>query len=248
MRHSVSADGFRVPDPSNGEIRNAIGPLTCMTMCFLLVKWGGGLVQGTGSIAGTTFARNSAGNYARARTKPVNPRSALQIAVRSAVGYFTQRWADVLTTTQRGQWATYANYVNMKNKLGESIKLSGFNHYIRVNTVRQQLGNSKCDDGPSVLALPEKDPTFAISASVATQKISVVWDDTLPWTDIAASVLGVWMGRPQKKTRNYFGGPWKVMGPIPGNQTSPTQMTPPMPLGTRAEGMVLRPNRNRADR
>jgi hypothetical protein len=195
-----------------------------------LVRFGNGVVQISGSIGGTVFARNSSGNYARARTKPVNTRTILQTNVRGYIGLLTQRWHDVVTATQRGAWATYAAAVNMKNKLGESIKISGFNHYIRVNTVRLQLGQSKCDAGPTTLSLPEKDPNFAVSASVVTQKLSIVWDDTLPWTDITASVLGVWMGRPQLATRNYFSGPWKKAGSIPGNQTSPTLVDAPMTL------------------
>ncbi|GAI01350.1 unnamed protein product, partial [marine sediment metagenome] len=43
-----------------------------------LIKYGGGIVQISGSIAGTVFARNKMGNYARPRTKPVNPRTARQ--------------------------------------------------------------------------------------------------------------------------------------------------------------------------
>ena len=38
-----------------------------------LVKYGGGIIQMSGSMAGNTFARNRYGNYMRARTKPVNP-------------------------------------------------------------------------------------------------------------------------------------------------------------------------------
>ncbi|GAI58374.1 unnamed protein product, partial [marine sediment metagenome] len=37
-----------------------------------LVKYGGGITQMSGSIAGNTFARNRYGNYVRSRTKPIN--------------------------------------------------------------------------------------------------------------------------------------------------------------------------------
>ncbi|GAH13494.1 unnamed protein product, partial [marine sediment metagenome] len=48
-----------------------------------LVKYGGGIVQMSGSIAGNTFARNRYGNYVRARTKPINPNSDRQVVVRA---------------------------------------------------------------------------------------------------------------------------------------------------------------------
>ena len=195
-----------------------------------LVKYGGGIIQASGSIAGTTHARNRYGNYIRARTKPVNPRSIRQTNVRGYIGLLAQRWHDTLTAGMRITWNTYANAVAMKNRLGETTYMTGFNHYLRTNTVRLQCENSKCDNGPTVLSLPEKDPTFAVSASAATQLLTITFDDTLPWTDIAASILGVWMGEPQLVTRNFFGGPWKYAGNIPGNQESPKTMAPPMTL------------------
>jgi len=195
-----------------------------------LIKFGGGIVQASGSIAGTVHARNRFGNYTRPRTKPVNPRSSKQVVIREAIGLLTQKWHDVLSDAQRTAWNTYAAAVAMKNRLGEVIYITGFNHYCRVNVVRIQCGQSQCPNGPTVLSLPEKDPSFHITASAATQKITVTWDDTLPWGDIPASVMQVEMGVPQLKTRNFFNGPWKFVGSIPGNQTSPTEMTAPMTL------------------
>lgn len=195
-----------------------------------LVRLGGGIIQMSGSIAGNTFARNASGNYARARTKPVNPTSPLQVARRSALAYLTEYWHETLSAANRTAWATYANAVSMKNRLGETIKLSGFNHFIRVNAYRYAVGQNLCPNGPTVLSLPDKDPTFSITASVATQLISVTWDITLPWGDIAASVMGVLMGRPQLVTRNFFRGPWNVAGSIPGNGASPATMTAPFTL------------------
>jgi hypothetical protein len=195
-----------------------------------LIKYGGGIIQASGSIAGNTFARNRFGNYARPRTKPVNPQSSYQVVIRTAMAYFTQRWHDTVTAAQRTAWNTYAAAVAMNNRLGETVYLTGFNHYLRVNIVRLQLGQSTCDAGPPTLTLPEQDPTFAITASVATQLITVTWNDSAPWSDIAASVLGLWMGQPQAATRNFFNGPWRMMGSIPGNGTSPTTMAPSFTL------------------
>lgn len=190
-----------------------------------LIRYGGGIVQMSGSIAGTTHARNRFGNYSRARTKPVNPNSTLQVAIRSALSYLTTYWHETLSAAQRIAWGTYANAIAMKNRLGETTYLTGFNHFLRSNIVRVQLGQTLCPNAPTILSLPDKDSTFAIAASAATQKVTVTWDDTLPWGDIAASVMGLWMGVPQLTTRNYFGGPWRCNGSIPGNQTSPTEKT-----------------------
>jgi len=105
-----------------------------------LVKYGGGIIQMSGSIAGNTYARNRYGNYARARTKPVNPNSAQQQVIRGAMQELTTRWAQTLTALQRAAWNLYGTNVAMLNKLGETIKLSGFNHYLRSNIPRVQIG------------------------------------------------------------------------------------------------------------
>jgi hypothetical protein len=200
-------------------------------MVFMaLIKLGGGIVGISGSMAGNTYSRNSAGSYLRSRTKPVNPNSVYQAAVRNYLSMLVERWNGVLTAEQRGAWETYAAAVNMQNRIGENIKISGFDHYLRVNIVRLQLEQTKCDDGPTTLTLVETDPTFAISASVATQQISCTWDTDLPWGDIPASIMGFWMGRPQVKTRNFFNGPWRKMGSVAGNGISPSLQTAPFTL------------------
>jgi hypothetical protein len=196
-----------------------------------LVKFGGGITAMSGSIAGNTFARNATSYYVRARTKPVNPNTTYQVAMRTYVKYLTQRWRDTLTPTQRLTWQAYANGVSMKNKLGEVIHLSGFNMYIRYNSVRLQAQNSKADSCLGPPALIEGDPTFAVAASVVAGKLSITWDDTLPWGDIAASIECIWQGTPQNATRNYFSGPWRYAGSWPGNSvTKPYLMDPAFPL------------------
>lgn len=186
-----------------------------------LVKYGGGIIQASGSIAGNTYARNRFGNYIRPRTKPVNPNSAGQVLIRSALSFYAARWHDTLDAAQRIAWGTYAAAIAMKNRLGETVYLTGFNHFIRSNVVREQLNYAKCDDGPLELTLPEKDPTFAVAAYVTPQQLSITWDDTLPWKLIAASAMGLWMGQPQAVTRNFFGGPWRLTGAIDAGSPTP---------------------------
>lgn len=195
-----------------------------------LLKYGGGIIQISGSIAGVTHARNRFGNYARPRTKPVNPNSSRQVVIRSALSYLTTYWHETLTPANRTAWNTYAAAVAMKNKLGETVYLTGFNMFLRTNILRMQLGKSLCPDGPIELSLPDKDATFAISASAATQAITVTWDATLAWTEIAASVLGVWQGVPQIVTRNFFAGPWRMLSSIPCDAESPTALPAVMTL------------------
>ena len=186
-----------------------------------LVKYGGGITQMSGSMAGTTHARNRFGNYIRARTKPVNPNSTTQVIARSAMGELTQRWRVTLSAVQRTAWATYAAAVAMKNRLGESVYMTGFNHYIRSNAYNAYTGVAKIDDGPTVLALPEKDPSMTIVVGVATQQISVTFNNALPWANEAGGYLIFYQGEPQNPTRNFFGGPWKYCYRVEGSTPVP---------------------------
>jgi len=186
-----------------------------------LVKYGGGIVQMSGSIAGNTFARNRYGNYVRAKTKPVNPNTARQVGIRAALAELTSRWSQTLTDNQRIAWQLYADSVNMKNKLGEVIKLSGFNHYIRSNVMRNRIGLGVIDDGPVIFEIPEADPGFAITASEATQEISFAYDAGMDWADENGGWLILHGGQPQNAQCNFFAGPWRYCSVVEGVNGAP---------------------------
>ena len=174
-----------------------------------LIKFGGGIVQMSGSIAGNTFARNRFGNYVRARTKPINPKTANQILVRAVMAELTTRWAQTLTANQRTAWNLYASSVSMKNRLGEAVNLTGFNHYIRSNHWFARMGRTLVDDGPTIFELPAQDPTMSIAASEATQLITMTFDDTLDWCSEDDAMLVILQSDPQNPQRNFFDGPWR---------------------------------------
>jgi len=194
-----------------------------------LVKYGGGIVQMSGSIAGDTHARNRFGNYIRSRTKPVNPNSSRQSKVRAIVAELVERWNETLTDAQRTAWATYAAAVVMKNKLGESVYLTGFNHYIRSNASYLDATAQYFDDAPTTLSLAEKDPAFAIAATAADQLISVTFTEGLTWNSEPGAGLMMLDGRPQNNTRNFFAGPYRGIewlgGIQPPGNTSPQTHT-----------------------
>lgn len=186
-----------------------------------LVKYGGGIIQMSGSIAGNTYARNRYGNYARARTKPTNPNTSRQSAIRSFMANLTTRWAQTLTANQRTAWGLYGSNVNMLNRLGETVQLTGFNHYIRSNMWRLDLGQAIVDDGPVVFELPAQDGTIAITASEATQQVSVAFDDGLDWCSEDNAGIMILEGAPQNAQRNFFAGPYRGRSAKMGNAGAP---------------------------
>lgn len=186
-----------------------------------LVKYGGGVIQMSGSIAGNTFARNRYGNYVRARTTPINPRSTAQSIVRSILSDLTDLWGQDITAAQRTAWNLYASSVAMKNKLGETVYLSGFNHFIRSNSCRIRAGQAIIEPGPTNFVLPPADPTIAITGSTAGQSLSLAFDNTLTWAKTTGSFLHLGMGKPQNPQINFFDGPWKSAGALQGNTAVP---------------------------
>lgn len=186
-----------------------------------LIKFGGGITEMRGSIAGNVYSRNRYGAYARARTIPTNPNTSGQQSVRAALATLTTKWSSTLTAIQRTAWALYASNVAMKNGLGETIFLSGFNHYIRSNVEYLRLFSATIDDGPTTFELPGQDGTFAITVSEATQFITVVHDINLPWASENGAAMFLYQGVPQNAQRNFFGGPWEYMANIPGIDGAP---------------------------
>jgi len=194
-----------------------------------LIKYGGGIVQMSGSVAGNVHARNRYGNYMRARTVPTNPNTSLQQRARSAVAVLAERWAETLTAAQRTAWNLYGSSVNMLNKLGETIQLSGFNHYIRSNSFLAQYGITIIDAGPTTFSLPDQDPTIAIAGSEATQQFTITFDDGLAWASEDNAYLTALCGQPQNAQRNFFNGPWKGIRYLSGNAGAP--LASPLPIG-----------------
>lgn len=185
------------------------------------VKYGGGIIQMSGSIAGNTFARNRFGNYVRAKTVPVNPNSATQQTVRAIITMLTSRWSQTLTAAQRTAWNLYADSVNMTNRLGETIQLSGFNHYIRSNSVRERVGAPLVDAGPTTFELPAHDPAFAVTASEAAQQVTFAYDSTMDWADEDDAYILFEQGQPQNAQRNFFAGPWRHCAQVEGVNGAP---------------------------
>ena len=178
-----------------------------------LAKYGGGIVQLSGSIAGSVFARNRFGNYVRPRTKPVNPRSARQESARAIVSYLAEYWHQDLTPVQRNLWGVYAAAIAMKNKLGETIHLTGFNHFIRTNAAQKNIGETELTAAPSVLSLPEKDTDLIVTEEDIAAQTFTFTCNTAGWVANGDPKFGIllYQGKPQLASRNFFAGPWRFM-------------------------------------
>lgn len=188
-----------------------------------LIKYGPGIVDARGSVAGVVFSKNSTSHYMRARSIPVNPNTDLQNVIRGALAMLAVRWSAIVGGTERAKWELYGKNVTVKNKLGESVNISGYNHYLRSNIPRIQGGLTAIDAAPTVYELPQQDPTFAIVADATAQTISFTFDDALLWALETGAYMFKYQGIPQNAQRNFFNGPWNYIDKIAGVDSTGAQ-------------------------
>jgi len=186
----------------------------------------------SGSIGGDTHARNRYGNYIRAKTKPINQNASSALLtrepdentvakVRAAMAFLADRWSQTVTAAQRTAWNLYGASVAMKNALGEVVYLSGYNHYIRSNSIPAMVGGTIVDSGPTIFELPEKDPTVTVAPQETGQHCALVFDDTMEWVDEDDAALIIREGRPQNPQRNFFKGPFIGFKDKAGSSVAP---------------------------
>lgn len=90
-------------------------------------------VPQSGSIAGTTHSHNRAGQYTRNRRAPVQPRTARQTTIRAQFGANSSAWA-ALSGSLQAAWVAFADSFPITDSLGQTIKLTGHQMYVAINT------------------------------------------------------------------------------------------------------------------
>lgn len=93
----------------------------------------------SGKLNGTVFAKNKGGNYMRSKSKPSNPKTAAQMAVRAQFGTISAAWKN-LTEGARSAWRESASNFPYINRLGDSKILSGFALHQKLNTNLDLIG------------------------------------------------------------------------------------------------------------
>jgi len=186
-----------------------------------LIKLGIIVTDIRGAIGGVVFSRNKSGAIARKRTTPFNPKSVLQEAIRAIMSFVVQLYKTGLTSAQKAEWAVFAKNTDAKNKLGETIKLSGYNQFVKSNVAAKNAGLPEILDGPATFILPGEDPTLSVSVSEASQTLQVTFDDTRDWVDENGSGMLIYMGIPQDDSIDFFNGPWRYADVILGDDTTP---------------------------
>lgn len=184
----------------------------------------------SGSIAGITASHNRGGQYFRARAIPVNPSSTRQQAIRGALAALVVRFATTLTALQRDAWDVYAKNVLVTDKLGAQRQRTALNWYIACNSPRIQSGvilpTVYIDNAPTIFTMNVLTPPGIVSATAATEVLSISFTNTDEWAVAVGGALLVYTGIPQSAAVLSYKGPYRYAGKIPGAVVAPTSPLP----------------------
>jgi hypothetical protein len=182
--------------------------------------FGGGAASGK---AGSMVAsHNKGGQYIRARTTPTNPRTAQQSAVRNATALLAPQWSSTLTDPQRDAWNVYAVNVSLKNRLGDTINVSGIAMFLRSNVSRIQAGLPIITDAPVLFDLGQT-PTefeFVVAPGATGGTMTITAATTSGWNSSTANHFLLYTSRPQNAGINFFNGPYRLAAVFPGGNTT----------------------------
>lgn len=183
-----------------------------------------------GSIGGVTLSRGRGGAIARARVKPVNPRSVLQNTRRANAAYLAKFWSNDLTEQQRDDWRAYAAGTNWTNKLGQSISGSGNAAFLRHNTLTIISGVTVRSEAPTAMG-HAGGVEFTFAAQNDTGKIVVDLPTGAFDKDTEYHQLLLFMGLPTEAGQVAAPKGFRYLGIIYGNSTTP--LTFPHELDTK---------------
>lgn len=103
------------------------------------IIYGSIVTQISGSIGGNTFAMNANGAYMRKRTRPANPNTPNQQAVRSTFGGVSSAWSG-LNQEQRETWIEKANLFPYVDSLGQTQTYTGRQLFAKLNNSLAAVG------------------------------------------------------------------------------------------------------------
>ena len=107
----------------------------------------------SGSIAGTTFSHNRAGQYTRNRRTPVvGTRTPRQGVVKGNLAEASRAWQGLAAADQNA-WTSFANAHPVVDSLGQSIKLTGHQYYVRCTASLLNVGALPNTSTPTSVAV-----------------------------------------------------------------------------------------------
>lgn len=204
----------------------------------------------SGKLGGLVASHNRSGAYFRTLTIPTNPDTARQQAVRNDFQTLAELWNNTLSQAERDEWNLYAANITVKDKVGQDIYLTGFNHYMRTNCIALPAGAPRIDAAPTIFTLADTDPDMAGTVDDSAQEISVAFDDALAWCSEDDAIMQIALSKPQNGGRAFIQPQFRVAGFIAGDSgapiTSPQVLSTPWPV-TEGQAVMVQARILRAD-
>lgn len=185
-----------------------------------LIAFGGGVTDARGSMQGNTFSRSKAGNYLRGRTKPVNPRSALQNTRRARVAFLSKYWSGTLTEQQRTDWRAYALGTSWTNKLGQAIEINGLAAFMRLNALALLYSSTVLADAPLALG-HAGGVTLSFAAESDTSKLQLAEPGGAFDKDTTGHFLMIFAGLPTEPGRIAMPKGFRYVSHVAGDDVAP---------------------------
>jgi hypothetical protein len=184
-------------------------------------KYGGGIADLRGSIAGQVHSRNTYGNYIRQKVSPVQPRTDRQLEVRELFSTLSRRYSSVLTDEQQEAWRQAAASNPVRDVFGDSITLTGINLFNRLNSLRVLAGLTPLDEPPAVEEV-EALENFTATWDATSGEISVEFEpDPVP----TGRYLAIWATEPLNPGVAFVTHKLRLLVVVPPGTASPVNIT-----------------------
>ena len=128
-------------------------------------------------MGGSVFSKNRAGNYARTKVTPANPKTVSQQGTRSILGGNSQAWRG-LTEAQRQSWLNAVALFPVTDVFGNTNILSGSGLYTKLNNNLLSVGAAAISSAPSPVAIPAITALTLTATQTGTPALSLVFAPT----------------------------------------------------------------------
>lgn len=184
-----------------------------------------------GSSGGLTASRNRSGNYLRKRIKPTNALTSARTRARNDLAGASAGW-NSLTDAQRAAWNSFAETNLVPNKMGDLVKLSGIDWYVKVNSLQSLAGTAALTAPPTGSPSTMLTDVTINSVTVSTGNVIFTIDNTNDWANGNDGRLFVFATQPLSAGRNAAAGSFQYIGAVHGNATTPPTSPQTLAMGT----------------
>lgn len=183
------------------------------------IKFGSIVTDGRGKIGGHVASKNRGGAYLRTKSTPVNPQSALQVAVRALLTLLSQGWR-ALTSAQRAAWEAAVENFKSTNVFGDIKTPSGINLYVRLNANIRTGGGTIIPSPPALTASPSS-ITLTPAAAAGAATFSIVFAAS----PVPANQAYVIEATPQiSQGKSFVKNLFRIVQVFPAADTTPTSI------------------------